>query len=463
VIAGLELTAYAAEGKSLGRTPEGKVVFVEHAVPGDVVDVRLTRSKAEWAEGQATRIVKFSADRETPFCSHFGTCGGCQWQMLPYDKQLKYKQQQVYDQLSRIGGIAIAKPLPIIGCNPTVGYRNKLEFTFCNKRFLLPAELGDSSVLAEGHFAGFHAKGIFDKVVHLSLCHLMEEPANKIRESLLNKAKAMGMPFYDFRIHRGWMRGVQCRLCTTGHLMINVILGYEAPDQQSALLDDLQKQVPSITTLYVTINTKQNDSLTGLQPQLVYGPPQVVEGLEDFEFLIGPKSFFQTNTKQAEQLYRVVRTLAELDGRQTLYDLYCGTGSIGIFCSRQAGKVVGVEQVPEAVADAKANARRNGLANCTFVAGDAAELCGIDFFAKHGRPDVIVTDPPRAGMHSKLVQTLLDMEAETVVYVSCNPATQARDLRLLAEKYEATISQPVDMFPHTHHIENVVQLKRKAP
>lgn len=459
-IRGLELTAYAAEGKSLGKA-DGKVVFVERAVPGDVVDVLLTRNKADWAEGVPVEFISYSKDRVEPFCQHFGVCGGCQWQMLPYPKQLAYKQQQVYDQLTRIGGVPVENLLPIVGCAETTGYRNKLEFTFANKRYLSREELGNPDISSMGSFAGFHAKGVFDKVVHLGHCHLMQEPANLIRDVLRNKALDMNMPFYDIKQHVGWMRGVQYRLCTTGDLMVNVMLGFEKEDMRKQLLDHLLQQVPAITTLYYTINTKQNDSMFGLEPQLYFGAAHATEVLEDFKFLISPKSFFQTNTKQAEELYRITRQFAELNGSQTVYDLYCGTGSIGIFVSKQAKAVIGVELVEEAIADAKANAALNGLDHTTFYAGDVIDICNDDFFAAHGRPDVIITDPPRAGMHEKLVRKILDIAAPTVVYVSCNPATQARDLRLLSEKYEVTKAQPVDMFPHTLHIENVVQLKLK--
>ena len=459
-VRGLELTAYAAEGKSLGRI-DGKVVFVERAVPGDVVDVLLTRNKSDWAEGVPVEFISYSPDRVAPFCEHFGVCGGCQWQMLPYEKQLVFKQQQVYDQLTRIGGVAVENLLPIAGCQQTTAYRNKLEFTFANKRYLSREELNNPDVSALGSFAGFHAKGVFDKVVHLGHCHLMAEPANQIRDVLRQKAIDMNMPFYDVKQHTGWMRGVQYRLCTTGNLMVNVMLGYEQKEMRQQLLDHLLQQVPAITTLYYTINTKFNDSMMGLEPQLYFGAAHATEKLEDFQFLISPKSFFQTNTKQAEKLYQITRDFAELDGSQNLYDLYCGTGSIGIFCSKGAQQVIGVELVEEAIADAKANAALNGLEHTHFYAGDVIDICDDAFFTKHGRPDVIITDPPRAGMHEKLVQKILDMAAPTVVYVSCNPATQARDLRLLAAKYEVTKAQPVDMFPHTHHIENVVQLKLK--
>jgi 23S rRNA (uracil1939-C5)-methyltransferase len=458
VLKNLLVTGYAAEGKSLARH-EGKVVFMEKAVPGDEVDVLLTRSKNDWAEGHVIHYHKLADNRIEPFCEHFGVCGGCQWQMLPYAQQLAYKQQQVYDQLTRIGGVSPEKMLPIAGCDTTTGYRNKIEFTFANKRYLLPQEVKDESISGLGAFAGYHARGIFDKVVQINHCHLAPEPINKIRDLLKQKALELNMPFFDIRQHQGWMRGVQYRICTTGQLMVNVILGYAEPQAQQALLDTLLEEVPAITTLYCTINSKQNDSLYGLEPQLIFGPPHATEVLEDFQFLISPKSFFQTNTRQAEKLYSIARSMAELTGQEVVYDLYCGTGSIGIFVSRQAKKIIGVELVEEAIADARANASLNGLSHACFFTGDVVDICNDDFFATHGRPDVIITDPPRAGMHEKLVRKILEMEAPTVVYVSCNPATQARDLKWLSEKYEVTQCQPVDMFPHTHHIENVVQLK----
>jgi len=452
------ITAYAAEGKSLGHT-NGKVVFVENTVPGDVVLVLLHKNKADWAEGAPVEFRTYSPLRIAPFCEHFGQCGGCQWQMLPYEKQLEYKQQQVADQLTRIGKIPLPAIEPIIGAAKTRGYRNKLEFTFTTRRYLSHEEINDPTASGEGHFAGFHARGLFDKVVNINTCHLMEEPANIIRETLKELVNGMGMPFYDMRSHTGWMRGVQYRYCTTGNLMVNVMLGYDSPEMRNALMHGLLARVPAITTLYYTINEKLNDSMTDLEPVLVHGPSHAIEKLGRFSFRISPVSFFQTNTRQAEALYQVARQYAELSGSQTVYDLYCGTGSIGIFVSDGAQKVIGVERVEDAVHDAIENARLNQVSHAQFFAGDVMDVCTDDFFAQQGRPDVIITDPPRSGMHEKLVQKILDMEAPTVVYVSCNPATQARDLRLLHEKYDVTAVQPVDMFPHTAHIENVVQLR----
>lgn len=462
---------YAAEGKSLARV-DGKVIFIEQAVPGDVVDIRLLKSKKDWGEGVPVFTHSYSADRVEPFCSHFGVCGGCQWQMLPYEKQLQYKHRQVEETLKRIGKVALPAFFPILGAPETRYYRNKLEFTFGTKEYTRekpvktdPGEnIGGVSIeeAAPAGAAGFHARGFFDKVVDINRCYLQAEPTNDIRLAVKAFAIANGWPFYDIRNHTGFLRTMQVRLCTTGELMVNIVVAENDPEKIDRLMKHVQTSFPSITTLLYTINTKWNDSLYDLEPVTYSGKGYVVEKLEDFQFKIGPKSFFQTNTKQSEQLYRVTRDFAELTGTETVYDLYCGTGSIGIFVSGKAKKIIGVEVIDAAIEDAKENARLNNLEGTAFFAGDVIDICNDEFFAAHGRPDVIITDPPRAGMHEKLVRKILDMAAPTVVYVSCNPATQARDLNLLDEKYEVTKVQPVDMFPHTHHIENVVQLKLKS-
>ncbi len=451
---------YAAEGKSLAKVA-GKVIFIEGVVPGDVVDVQLGKNKKDWAEGRPLRFHSYSVDRVKPFCSHFGVCGGCQWQMLPYDKQLLYKQKQVRDNLQRIGKVALPEMMPILGAAETRYYRNKMEYTFGNKRFLLKEELNDPSIRNDQDVAGFHAKGMFDKLVDIQTCYLQEEPTNAIRLAVKQFAKENKYTFYDIRNHIGFLRTMQIRLCTTGELMVNIVFGEENKSKREVLLDHVMQQFPGITTLLYTINTKKNDSLNDLEPVVYHGKGYAIEKLENFQFKIGPKSFFQTNTKQGEQLYRVTRDFAELTGNEIVYDLYCGTGSIGIFVSKKAKKIIGVEMVAAAIEDAKENAALNNLKDTAFFAGDVIEVCNGDFFSEHGRPDVIITDPPRAGMHEKLVRKILDMAAPTVVYVSCNPATQARDLNLLDEKYAVTKIQPVDMFPHTLHIENVVQLKLK--
>lgn len=452
---------YAAEGKSLAKV-EGKVVFIENVVPGDVVNVRLSKSKKDWAEGYPIHFHSYSNERVTPFCQHFGVCGGCQWQMLPYSKQLEYKHQQVFDNLSRIGKVALPDFQPILGAGEDKFYRNKLEYTFSTKEYL-PAGSFDREDKERSirNVLGFHAKGFFDKVVDIQKCWLQHEPTNEVRNSIRDYALAKNFSFYDIREHRGMLRTMQVRLCTTRELMVNMVFGEDKEKPRKELLDFIMERFPQITTLLYTINLKKNDSLFDLEPIVYHGKGYVIEKLEDFQFKIGPKSFFQTNTKQAEQLYRITREFAELDGSQTVYDLYCGTGSIGIFCSKGSKKIIGVEMIDAAIQDAKENATLNHIAHAHFFTGDVIEVCNDDFFASHGKPDVIITDPPRAGMHEKLVQKILDMEAPVVVYVSCNPATQARDLNLLGQKYNVTKVQPVDMFPHTLHIENIVQLKLK--
>lgn len=459
VLQQLTIDDYAAEGKSLARQ-EGKVIFVEQVVPGDVVDVRLTKSKKDWAEGHPLRFHEYSADRVAPFCQHFGVCGGCQWQMLPYEKQLQYKHKQVYDNLHRIGKVPLPEFLPIAGAEPTRFYRNKLEYTFSNKEFV-PREAFDPENPAGRSVAGFHAKGFFDKVVNIEKCWLQPEPTNALRNAIRGYAWDQGLSFYDIRQHTGFLRTLQVRVCRTGDVMVNLVVAEESEKKLKPLLQFIDHQFPQITTLLYTINTKWNDSLHDLDPVVYKGKGYVIETLGDFSFKIGPKSFFQTNTQQAEVLYRITRDFAELDGSSILYDLYCGTGSIGIFCSRGASRIIGVEAVDAAIRDARENAALNNIRDALFFTGDVVDVCNDAFFETQGRPDVIITDPPRAGMHEKLVRKILDMAAPLVVYVSCNPATQARDLALLDEKYRVTKVQPVDMFPHTHHIENVVQLKLK--
>ncbi|MES2882808.1 MAG: 23S rRNA (uracil(1939)-C(5))-methyltransferase RlmD, partial [Bacteroidota bacterium] len=484
---------YAAGGKSLARR-DGKVIFIESVVPGDVVDVRLSKNKKDFAEGYPTLFHAYSTERVTPFCKHFGVCGGCQWQMLPYQKQLQYKQQQVWDNLTRIGKIPLPEMMPIAGADETTFYRNKLEYTFSTREFttskprprhpeahLVPGEKtaaapaealvahtteasglpndekffngstqqhepgsdtpeslhggsGAMETLPPGGGAlGFHAKGFFDKVVQIEECWLQPEPTNALRNALYDYAVSNNLSFYNFREHKGLLRNLQVRICTTGEVMINLVVGEADEKKIKNTLAFIDASFPQITTLLYTINLKWNDSLHDQQPIVYKGKGHVIEKLEDFSFKIGPKSFFQTNTKQAEKLYQVTREFAELNGTQTVYDLYCGTGSIGIFCSSQAKKIIGVDVVDAAIADANENGILNNITHASFFSGDVIEVCNTDFFAQHGRPDVIITDPPRAGMHEKLVHKILEMEAPIVVYVSCNPATQARDLALLDE------------------------------
>ena len=460
------VTDYAAEGKSLARV-DGKVIFVENAIPGDVVNIRLTRNKKDWAEAQVLSFDQYSPDRINPFCSHFGVCGGCQWQMLPYKKQLLYKQKQVEDALTRIGKVALPEIRPIIGAENSKGYRNKIEYTFSNKRFLLPEELHDPLISARQDVAGFHAKGIFDKVVDIEACYLQAEPTNRLRKAIKQWGIENEVSFYDIFQHQGFLRTMQVRLCTTGEIMVNIVFGEEDEKKIHSLLDHVLNLFPEITTLLYTINLKKNDSLHDLSPQAYYGKGYVIEKLstgpdqDTFHFKIGPKSFFQTNTEQAERLYQVTREFAEMNGSETVYDLYCGTGSIGIFLSPMAKKIIGVELIDEAIEDARENAAFNKINHAHFFTGDVGLICNDAFFEQHGKPDLIITDPPRAGMSEKLTRKILEIAAPKIVYVSCNPATQARDLNLLDEKYRVEKIQPVDMFPHTHHIENVVQLSRR--
>jgi 23S rRNA (uracil1939-C5)-methyltransferase len=452
---------YAAEGKSIARV-NGKVIFIERVVPGDVVDIKLSKSKKDWAEGYPLQFHSLSKERTEPFCEHFGVCGGCQWQMLPYEKQLFYKRQQVEDNLKRIGKIELPEIPHVLGADETKWYRNKLEYTFSAKRFIPAEEFVKGETNKELNGSGFHAKGSFDKIVEVERCWLQAEPSNIIRKTISNFARKNNYSFYDHKLHTGFLRNVLLRICTTGEVMVNLVMGEDDKEKRELLFAHLMNEVPGISTLLYTINTKWNDSLHDLDPVVVNGKGFVMEKLEDFQFKIGPKSFFQTNTKQAEQLYRIARDYAELSGNEIVYDLYCGTGSIGIFVSKLAKKIIGVEMIADAIADAKENAALNNIHHAEFFAGDVIKVCDDAFFAAHGKPDVIITDPPRAGMHEKLVKKILDMASPIVVYVSCNPATQARDLRLLDEKYTVTKVQPVDMFPHTHHIENVVQLKLRG-
>jgi 23S rRNA (uracil1939-C5)-methyltransferase len=495
ILENILVTDYAAEGKALAKI-DGKVIFISGAVPGDVADILITKNKKDWAEGRVQQINEYSKERVDAFCKHFGVCGGCKWQMLPYAKQLQYKQQEAEQNLKRIGKVELPQLLPIIGADDDKHYRNKLEFTFSNKRYLLPEEIesqappppeGEASPnpseggasntsLLETSFElagsenpplggrgalGFHVPRLFDKIIDIHECYLMDGVNNSIRNTIRDFAKQNNYSFYDVREHTGWLRNIVIRYCTTGELMVNIIFNYEEEAERKKLLDHVLQQVPSITTLLFTINPKWNDTIYDLTPQVFFGKGFVIEKLEGFQFKISPKSFFQTNTKQAEKLYAVTRDFAGLTGSETVYDLYCGTGSIGIFVSKLAKKIIGVEVIEDAITDAKENAALNNITHAEFFAGDVIKICNDDFFAAHGRPDVIITDPPRAGMHDKLVSKLLEIAAPKIVYVSCNTATQARDIALLGEKYWVEKIQPVDMFPHTHHIECVVLLKLK--
>lgn len=455
------VTGYAAEGKALAKV-EGKVIFIEGAVPGDVVDVLLNRNKKDWAEGKVQQIHSFSPERVVPFCIHFGICGGCKWQMLPYKKQLEYKEQEVRDVIKRIGKLPDTLVLPILGSQKDIHYRNKLEFTFSNKKFLSKNEL---ETLGEdewpGGALGYHVPKLYDKIIDITECWLMDDVNNIIRNSLHEFAEKNKYSYYDIKEHKGFLRNVVIRYCTAGELMVNLVFGNDDKKEIEKIANFLLVKVPAITTLVYTINQKWNDSLHDLEPITFFGKGFVTEKLGEFNFKISPKSFFQTNTRQAEVLYNVVKDFASLKGNETVYDLYCGTGSIGIFLSKKAKKIIGVDVIEEAIMDAKENAALNNLSSASFYAGDVIEICNHEFFSHHGKANVVIVDPPRAGLHPKLIDKLLEITSGKIVYVSCNVATQARDLQLLSEKYVVEKIQPVDMFPHTHHIESVALLTLK--
>lgn len=460
VIRDLPVTDYASEGKSLGRI-EGKVIFAEGAVPGDVADIFITKNKKDWAEGKAISFKEYSKDRVPPFCIHFGICGGCKWQMLPYPKQLQYKQQEAEQVLKRIGKVELPGILPIIGSDDTIHYRNKLEFTFSNRRYLTSEEINKAEQIPQENALGYHAPGIFDKIIDIKECWLLDDINNLIRNSIRVYAVENNLSYYDIKEHKGFLRNIILRYCTTGELMINMVFGHDDETAIKKLLDHLLGKFPAITTLLYTINQKWNDSIYDLDPQVYSGKGYITEMLGEFRFKISPKSFFQTNTKQAEKLYGVAQDFAALTGNEIVYDLYCGTGSIGIFLSNRSKKIIGVDVIEESINDAKENALLNNIQHAHFFAGDVIDVCNETFFAEQGKPDVVIIDPPRAGMHEKLIVKLLEIASPKIVYVSCNVATQARDISLLGEKYTVERIQPLDMFPHTHHIECVVLLKLK--
>lgn len=451
----------AAEGKAIAHTEDGTVVFVEFAVPGDVVNIRVYKKKKNYMEGVITEIVKPSPQRLEPFCSHFGVCGGCRWQPLPYDMQLKAKQQQVWDQLVRIGHLEIPEISPIIPSDKTVFYRNKLEYSFSSKRWILAEE--DVAEIPEKDRCGlgFHVGKFFDKVLDIKQCHLQAEPSNTIRLFIKDYAISRGLEFYDIRENHGFLRNMFIRTTEDGQVMLILIFAEEDKAVREAMLDAIAEAFPGITSLYYVINRKLNDSISDQECILYKGNDSIYETMEGLSFKIGPKSFYQTNSPQACKLYSVARDFAALTGSEVVYDLYTGTGTIAQFVSGKASRVVGIEYVPEAIEDAKDNARRNGITNCSFFAGDMKDILTKDFISVHGSPDVIILDPPRAGIHPDVAKVILDAAPKRMVYVSCNPASQARDLAILCQKYEITAVQPVDMFPHTQHVENVCALKLK--
>ena len=454
------IESVAAEGKALARV-DGTVLFVPFAVPGDVVDVKVTKKKKNYMEGFILRIVTPSEHRIEPFCSHFGICGGCKWQPLPYQMQLQAKQQQVYDQLVRIGHLDVPEISPIIPSGKTEYYRNKLEFTFSRRRWIFSDEDPDSMTEAERCGLGFHVGKFFDKVLDIKQCYLQKDPSDRIRLFIKEYALGHGLEFFDIREHTGFLRNMFIRTAEDGSVMLIVCFYHEDAGARCALLDAVSAEFPQITSLYYVINGKANDSIADQECILYKGEEAIYEYMEGLKFKIGPKSFYQTNTEQAYRLYGVAREYAALTGQETVYDLYTGTGTIAQFVSSKARKVIGIEYVPEAIADAKENARANGITNCDFYAGDMKDILTDGFVEAHGKPDVVILDPPRSGIHPDVAEVILNAEPARIVYVSCNPASQARDLAILSGKYSITAVQPVDMFPHTHHVENVVRLDLK--
>ena len=450
------IEAVAAEGKALTHV-DGMVVFVDFAVPGDVVDIRVLKKKKNYMEGRIERMVSPSPDRLEAFCQHFGVCGGCRWQPLPYPMQLEAKRRQVEDQLVRIGHLQVPEIRPTLPSEKTRYYRNKLEFSASSKRWILNGEDPELIPDDDRMGLGFHVGKFFDKVLDIKQCHLQREPSNAIRLFIKEFCVSHGYEFYDIRENRGFF----VRTNEAGDVMLIVCFGYEDKVRREALLDALLERFPEIVSLYYVVNEKVNDSISDQQCILYRGESAIYETMEGLRFRIGPKSFYQTNSPQAYRLYGVAREFAALTGRETVYDLYTGTGTIAQFVSGKAAKVVGIEYVPEAIADAKANAEANGIKNCFFYAGDMKDVLNGAFIEENGRPDVIILDPPRAGIHPDVAKVILEAAPQRMVYVSCNPASQARDLAIFAQDYEITAVQPVDMFPHTMHVENVVALRRK--
>ena len=461
VLENVEIEAVAAEGKALAHV-DGAVVFVQFAVPGDIVDIKVTKKKKNYMEGYILRLVQPSKDRLEPFCSHFGLCGGCKWQPLPYPMQLQAKQQQVYDQLVRIGHLDVPEIQPIIGSDRTEFYRNKLEFTFSRRRWIQEGENPDELSDTEKLGLGFHVGRFFDKVLDIDRCYLQAAPSNEIRKFIKAYAIEHGLSFFDIRNHEGLLRTMVVRTTEKGDVMLIICFYYDDPEARTALLDAVSEAFPQIVSLYYVINSKANDSISDQECILYKGDEAIYEQMEGLRFKIGPKSFYQTNTLQAYKLYSAAREFAALTGSETVYDLYTGTGTIAQFVSSKAAKVIGIEYVPEAIKDAKVNAANNSITNCEFFAGDMKDVLTASFITEHGRPDVIILDPPRAGIHPDVAKVILEAAPERMVYVSCNPASQARDLAIFSEKYRITAVQPVDMFPQTHHVENVVALVRKA-
>jgi 23S rRNA (uracil1939-C5)-methyltransferase len=450
-----------AKGVSVAKAPDGKVIFIPNVVPGDVVDIQTLKKRKAYYEGKAVKFHEFSEHRIEPICEHFGVCGGCKWQNMKYSQQLYYKQNEVKNHLQRIGKIELPEFEPILGSEKQFFYRNKMEFSFSNSRWLTQDEIESQDDLGNRNALGFHIPKMWDKILDINKCHLQEDPSNAIRNEIREFANSNNLTFFNPRSHEGLLRTLMLRTASTGEIMVLIQFFEDDKQNRELLLDHLYEKFPQITSLQYVINNKANDTLYDTNIKLYKGRDYILEEMEGLKFSINAKSFYQTNSDQAYELYKITRDFAGLTGNEIVYDLYTGTGTIAQFVSKNAKKVIGVESVPEAIEDAKANAKRNEITNCEFFVGDMKVVFNEAFIAQHGKPDVIITDPPRDGMHKDVVEQLLKIEAQKIVYVSCNSATQARDLALMDEKYKVTRVRPVDMFPQTHHVENVVLLERR--
>lgn len=458
----IEVLDAGAKGKSIAKSPDGRVIFLSNAVPGDVVDIQTGRKRKSFFEGKAIKFHQLSDKRADPVCEHFGVCGGCKWQNMQYDSQLHYKEKEVTNNLVRIGHLEIPEPLPIAGSEKTYRYRNKMEFSFSDSRWITEEELKSDEVIEERNACGFHIPGMWDKILDIKTCHLQEEPSNSIRNGIREFALRNNMKFFSPRVKKGFLRNLMIRTSSTGEVMVVVQFFDDIPKQRELLLEYVSNAFPEVTSLQYIVNQKANDSIYDQEVVLYKGRDHIFEEMEGLSFKINAKSFYQTNSEQARVLYRIGRDFAGLTGEEVVYDLYTGTGTIAQFIAKQAKKVIGVEAVPEAIEDARENAKINGIDNVSFFVGDMARVFTQEFISQHGAPDVIITDPPRDGMHKKVVEQILAVLPEKIVYISCNSATQARDLSLMKDQYKVVKTQAVDMFPQTHHVENVVLLKRKA-
>jgi 23S rRNA (uracil1939-C5)-methyltransferase len=456
----ITITDIAAEGKAIAKVND-VVIFVPFVIPGDVVDLQVTRKKSHFMEARAIHFHTYSDKRTNAVCEHYGICGGCKWQILPYLEQISYKQKQVVDNLTRIGKIDLPPVSPILGSAKTEFYRNKLEFTFSNKRWRTNEEIAEGKIFDTMNAVGFHIPGQFDKVLDINKCWLQNDISNQLRNEIRNYALEHQLTFFDLRSQEGFLRTMMVRTTSTGELMLIMVFFYEDEEEQNLLLRHIANTFPEITSLLYIINSKANDTITDQEVIVYKGNECIYEEMECLKFKIGPKSFYQTNSDQAYELYKITRNFAQLTGNELVYDLYTGTGTIANFIAHQAKQVIGIEYVPEAIEDAFVNSEINKISNTLFYAGDMKDILNAAFIEEHGKPDVIITDPPRAGMHEDVINAILFAEPKRIVYVSCNPATQARDLTLLDCQYKVTAIQPVDMFPHTHHVENVVLLERK--